>query len=235
MKAWVSDDCPHAVITYFLALCLTSVAHWNTHSRIWSTTVYAVPWFSSTPMESETGKSSELESVPELKGTRDSWGRFWKTPEPDVETGSTKDDSKPNTRAPWSKNVTIRRGVDNPFKKEPTLPPMSTSSPSVTLTQPPTARTRVTNKGSDTPSKFIEVFRKSDLPPIPVTEDSVSDYGLSVYYEDIPVDKNNKTFPSGIVDHDQPIPLPRLSEWIRADDALGVSIVHKMPSFSPLL
>jgi hypothetical protein len=232
MKARVSDVCTHSVVTYFLALCVTSVAHWNTHPKIWSTTVYAAPWFSNTATEE---KSSDLDSVPELKGTRDSWGRLWQVPELDVETGSTKGDTqKPNTRAPWSKNLTIRRGIDNPFRrKEPSSLPMLIIPPSTTLAPPPIARTTAVSKSPDTPSRFVEVFRKSDLPPIPISKDSVSDYGLSVYYEETPAEKN-KTFPSGVVDHDQPIPLPRLSEWIRADDALGASVIHKMPSFPPI-
>jgi len=97
-------------------------------------------------------------------------------------------------KAPWAQD--IRRGVDDPFavKAESDVASESRSTtPSKLNAALPPLPLRVAPKSAG--SRFIERFRESQITtrtgPTP--------------------------FPHRVEDHDQPIPLPRWSKWVRAD------------------
>jgi len=107
--------------------------------------------------------------------------------------------------APWAKTSNFRRGVDHPFKLSDNNSSGRTSQTSLPC---PPLNIRPKDTFHDTPiaSRFIERFRTSWTEPhteIP-----------SIYGSGSPI---ILPFPPVIIDHDLPIPLPRLSEWLRAD------------------
>jgi hypothetical protein len=74
-------------------------------------------------------------------------------------------------------------------------------------------------------SRFIERFRESQLQPSASWWETPAQYGLQLT-------PHAEVFPRKVDDHDVPIPLPRLSEWIRADAVRGID-VHTSPLHSP--
>ncbi|KAG6814305.1 hypothetical protein H0H92_013430 [Tricholoma furcatifolium] len=134
----------------------------------------------------------------------DTWARYVK----DIEANppSSEDNS---LKAPWAKP--IRRGVDAPFKSSP---PSVNSTPS-TAASLPVAPLRIQSRPM-AGSRFIERFRESSRLSRPEN--------LSQMQSAHP--PQPELFSE--VDHDLPIPLPRLSEWIRADDIKRFN-VHATP------
>lgn len=115
------------------------------------------------------------------------------------------------TKAPWAK--AIRRGIDQPFKRS--NPTSAVSSPTTTATLLPIAPLRV-QCHSIAGSRFIEKFRESSRLS---RSEAPSHYAAT----------HPEPFPRHIENHDLPIPLPRLSEWIRADAIKGID-VHSNPT-----
>jgi hypothetical protein len=185
------------------------VAHSRFQADIWQKTVYSIEWFKEPAVSAFSSKGDQSsESTVVLIPPR---------PTEDVEssekTTETTDDGR---KAPWARRSTIRRGVDTPFRQQdaPLTVQNSTSTDHVDL---PIAPSNI--QGSDTAgSRFIEKFRDSRL---------TSRSATPIQYELKPMTRKDH-FPSGIDNHDVPIPLPRLSEWIRADVGQGLS-VHTMP------
>jgi hypothetical protein len=221
-----------------MALFITSIAHIRSVPEIWTTSVYAVPWFvrkseDLQPLNSEKTSKMEPSIVEDSSngGCRDNWGRLWpgskKGKEEDIETRYTTAEKGKGKEVPWTDRINndIRRGIDDPFAS-----PTARSSPtgSSLLLPLPDAHTKDAIGRSDT-SRYVENFRDSTLPPIP-SENPLSYYGL--YLDGVPhVDEVN-VFPKQVINPDKPIPLPRLSEWIRADTAKGIN-VHTVPPISP--
>jgi len=202
----------------------------GTVPNVWSTTVYAVSWFSQSNCDIPLAKISDEEPAkprPTTGGFRDSWGRFWASPRRDVEAGS--DADRQSTRAPWSKGLATRRGIDVPFAKMGDAAISNRTSPtgSTLLRPPPEAHPKDGGPSQREGSRYVELFRESVLPPIPSSQsDTLSYYGLHLD------PRPDSPFPLRVDDHDLPIPLPRLSEWIRADTAKGIN-VHTVPPISP--
>ncbi|KAJ7452526.1 hypothetical protein B0H11DRAFT_297347 [Mycena galericulata] len=99
-------------------------------------------------------------------------------------------------KAPWAHS--IRRGVDDPFavKAESDAGSQSRStSPSKFNAALPPLPLRVAPKAKSAGSRFIERFRDSQMT----------------------TRGGDSPFPPRVEDHNQPIPLPRWSKWIRAD------------------
>ncbi|KAJ7156076.1 hypothetical protein C8R43DRAFT_999160 [Mycena crocata] len=97
-------------------------------------------------------------------------------------------------KAPWAQN--IRRGVENPFAVKPesdTASETRSVTPAKLNSALPPLPLRVEPKGKSAGSRFIERFRESRE-----------------------IARSSKQFPTGVEDHDRPIPLPHLSEWIHA-------------------
>ncbi|KNZ74188.1 hypothetical protein J132_07499 [Termitomyces sp. J132] len=177
------------VFAYFLILFITAIAHISLFPEIWTQSISSMDWFS---LQDPTSKS---EVVPET----DTWSRYIK----DIEaTGPRSDDS--TKYAPWAK--TIRRGIDPPFKSRG---PSAASSPSIVTTSFPVAPLRIqSTRRKVAGSRFIEKFRESARLS---RRESVSQMQSTSQSQANP-------FPPRVEDYDLPIPLPRLSEWIRADD-----------------
>ncbi|KAG9318789.1 hypothetical protein JVU11DRAFT_890 [Chiua virens] len=98
-----------------------------------------------------------------------------------------------SNRPTWARQQHIRRGVDQPFGKPP-----------VVLAPPPKARSRHAVTSRDAP--FVE---KGEAQETWSREKSIRAWQAS------------SVFPQGIANLDQPIPRPKLSEWVRADVIKG--------------
>ncbi|KAF9052973.1 hypothetical protein BJ165DRAFT_1570207 [Panaeolus papilionaceus] len=118
----------------------------------------------------------------------------------DVESGHKRQDS-----APWAQTNIVRRGVDQPFAKKPMS---GSSSPAPALALPSFPNAVV----SPSTSKSHDRIRDSTEKPF-------------LFMGQIP---RTASFPPAVADVDQPIPLPRLSEWVRADALRGIT-VHTNP------
>jgi hypothetical protein len=99
-------------------------------------------------------------------------------------------------KAPWAASMSgnIRRGVDQPFARRSDETAVERPE---SLALPPLPL-RVEPKEKPAGSRFIERFRESQL-----------------------LSRGASPFASHIQDHDQPIPLPRLSQWISAESLKG--------------
>jgi len=194
------------VFGYFLVLFVTAVTHASTFPTVWSTTVYAVPWF---------GDDSDCISTkaPSGEGSSDK-GESQSRPQSDVESRHTIEQEVPAPRP------SIRRGVDEPFRRKATAPSSRNPFAGITvLYSPPDARKKGETLGRPDGSRYVEVFRDSRLPVTPGGTDT--SYYCGVPLEGVP---RVNAFPTDVDDNDQPIPLPHLSEWFRADAALGNNI-----------
>jgi len=121
--------------------------------------------------------------------------------------------------APWAITA-MRRGVDPPFARtqgQGHTPSHSQSSATVFTPLPsvPDKTATASNAGG---SRFVEKFRESSL--LMRVEDPAQ---YTSHYH-----ARTDSFPPVVVDVDQPIPLPRLSEWVQADGLKGM-IVHSNP------
>jgi hypothetical protein len=106
---------------------------------------------------------------------------------------------------PWV-GTPIRRGVDPPFTK-----PGHTANQSLTSPPPradlPTYPNQTAAPIGTAGSRYLEKFRESSV--LSRTE-SLAQY--TTHYL-----THKGSFPSSVADLDKPIPLPRRSEWIKAD------------------
>ncbi|KAJ3501997.1 hypothetical protein NLJ89_g9086 [Agrocybe chaxingu] len=101
-------------------------------------------------------------------------------------------------KAPWAIGQT-RRGVDTPFAR-----PSGTTSNRSSPTLLPSIPSRSATTGA-AGSRFVEKFRESS---ILARSESPSHYHYHAH---------TNSFPPSVEDFDKPIPLPSLSEWVRAD------------------
>jgi len=184
--------------TYFFVLFFTTVAHSRVQADIWHETVYAVQWFNEHRVLKTSVKSNE-HSESDLVSRPN-----------DLES-SRQTISDDHEKAPWARISDIRRGVDMPFEVQPVRTSTSTAIIGLPII-PPNAQGRET-----VGSRFIEKFRESQ---------SASRSQTPMHGSPLMVHKD--PFPSQVDNHDLPIPLPRLSEWIRADTVKGIN-VHTMP------
>ncbi|TFK42684.1 hypothetical protein BDQ12DRAFT_288085 [Crucibulum laeve] len=212
-SAWLTS---FLAIAYFFVLFLSTVAHTRMHRDIWSQTIYSVAWF---------GQPSHQPVIEILKSKwvqtgcfeeEDSWNRYLD----DIEDTSTrKQRFTPDTAslkaAPWAQGAKIRRGVDSPFTRKEAMQ-TSSARTSTTLAGatlpiiPPKPQAKDIPRDSPAGSRFIEKFRESRT--LSRSETHLQ-YGTHFITPMSP-------FPPTIADHDLPIPLPRLSEWVRADGSI---------------
>ncbi|KAF8078047.1 hypothetical protein FPV67DRAFT_1404699, partial [Lyophyllum atratum] len=186
------------LFSYFLTLFIAAMVHVRPFPDIWTKTVYSIDWFRIP--DCEKGDNSSHSDA-------DSWARYMK----DIEAARNHVDN--STKAPWARN--IRRGIDAPFKRSNTS--SAATSPSTALTSLPVAPLRVQSR-TIAGSRFLEKFRDSSR----ITRSE----SLSQFATQSPTQSG--PFPPRVDNHDLPIPLPRLSEWIRADAINGIS-VHSIP------
>lgn len=185
-------------------LFITTMVHMRQTPDIWSKTVYSVSWFN----WSGNGALDDSDKISDP----DTWSRYMD----DIEASHKRLDlDEDSHKAPWALARPIRRGLDEPFKKQ-TLSSAS-STPRTYNTSLPIAPLKVQPR-SAAGSRFIEKFRESQVIS---RSESPTQFGLHFTGRVQP-------FPPRVDDHDLPIPLPRLSEWIRADAIKGIN-VHTVP------
>jgi hypothetical protein len=130
------------------------------------------------------------------------------------DSGVAKEQSHDYEKAPWARSSNIRRGVDAPFKTQaPSSSNSSFSSNAVTTLPAVPASIQARNTVG---SRFIEQLWESQVTSSSRTTAECHFIG-------------HHHFPPGVDDHDLPIPLPRLSKWVRADAIKGIN-VHTVPS-----
>jgi hypothetical protein len=195
----------HLAIGYLAGLVGAVMIHKPMYPKIWSATASSVDWFVHRTLNADNMDD-------------DSWTRYLT----DIESSAVRKQkygSDPE-KAPAEGNASeklhwvpsIRRGVDQPFvlKREGSSVGSDTSNtrPQCNLDAAlPPLPLRVETKSPG--SRFIEKFRESQI----LTRGKAA------------------PFPPRIEDHDKPIPLPRWSEWIRADSmtALGLHTEPQTP------
>lgn len=180
---------------------MTTMSHTQMCPDIWSETVFSVNWFNHRDTILSLEKGGEM-SASDIDGVMASKSCL-----------KLSDDCE---KAPWAQGTNIRRGIDSPFK-QPSPLSSARSSRVTTPTSLPVAPLRIQAR-STAGSRFIEKFRESKILS---RSETPSQYGLHFENRVAP-------FPPRVEDHDLPIPLPRLSEWIRADAINGIN-VHTIP------
>jgi hypothetical protein len=183
--------------------------HKSMFPEIWSASASSVDWFvhrelNANSMESDswTRYLGDIESSVIRKQRFGNTSDCGTNPNADPEKAPCTQSIRPQ-KAPWAQ--TIRRGVDEPFTfradSDVASEARSTTPSKLNAALPPLPL-RVEAKTKSAGSRFIERFRESQTPVR-----SSQQFGAA---PSIP-------FPSGVDDHNKPIPLPRWSEWVRAD------------------
>jgi len=242
-------DLNYVALAYFLSIFIATMAHKTTYPDIWKRTVYDVEWFGRPDQAPSQERVVHDFLHKRTSYVDDPFHEYYE----DVEASAvqkrhyTLGDSV-DEAAPWSA-LSIRRGVDPPFSRKqgsesghghehlpsnlslsspifptrtplpqlPPLPPLPLSIPSRSAT--------VATSGS----RFVEKFRESGLLMRVEDPGQYTAHYLSSSSPSNHAHTRSDSFPPSVVDVDQPIPLPRLSEWVRADGLKGM-IVHSNPS-----
>lgn len=189
------------------------MAHKDLYSDIWRRSVYEVVWFERPHEISSKGSVTDRLSDPGVNHHEDIESssvpkQFY--PIPDVIENI--------PTLPKATN-SVRRGIDAPFSRQQTGTYSNRSSPTISSLGLPSYPNK--SAKSEVGSRFIETFRESTLLTRP---DS-----LELFVANYQVHKD--PFTTSVVDVDAPIPIPRLSEWVRADALKGIS-VHTNPHIS---
>ncbi|KAL4068023.1 hypothetical protein J3A83DRAFT_3797622 [Scleroderma citrinum] len=211
------------ILVYCLTICCTASAHAPSIPDIWTWPVSSVPWFSCdskmlpdssmVPPEKDFKVSTRFssasgESCAVTKYITERWGKL---------SGIERQSHSPSnpilfsrghqsvdtTRPNWARQVEAKRGIDAPFAKPPPPFPAVRKVQAVQPTPIPTVLAKEVTTPRD--SHYVEVCRESEIK---------SSGGHSPLTLQTPM-----MFPKGTANPDLPIPLPHLSQWIRADAA----------------
>jgi len=230
-------------LAYFLALFMATMAHQGLYSDIWRRSVYGVVWFGRS--HEIVSKGDVLNVVNQCEDIENSSAQkqlnrisdslkttsIEKTPpNVDLHVNRYEDIEKSSARKqlhPISNSVestlkstnSVRRGIDAPFSRHPSGTCSNTSSRTISSFTLPSCPDK--SAKSEVGSNFVEVFRESTLSA------RLESSGHCVANHQIPKDP----LPPLVIDINAPIPLPRLSEWVRADAIKGIS-VHTNPHTS---
>ena len=184
------------------------MAHKDLYPDIWKRVVFEVDWFYDRPQElSPKEKNLKDFFLGKLHAGSDPYFDYYE----DIESTAARKKHYPirdsvEESTPYGP-VKIRRGIDHPF----TLPSSKQKSPTpqkVVLPLPslPSKSAPIGPAGS----RYLERFRDSSILSRPETPSQFSKH----YHAQKP------SFPPSILDVDKPIPLPELSEWVKAESAL---------------
>jgi hypothetical protein len=208
-RVFVSDQplCRLIVITYLFVLFIVTFTHSRTQPTIWSAAICSVPWFT----RGESDARGDVSCRPDEKNDSQQFSYLNKgdvDAPPDLPQKADGQGELPL----WARRLHVRRGIDPPFAASSLTTPSARGS-SATATAPaplPSAPTQQSKLAQPHGSRFIERFQESNFePPVPWWE-TPAQYGLQFT-------PHTEVFPHKVDDHDSPIPLPHLSEWIRAD------------------
>ncbi|KJA27557.1 hypothetical protein HYPSUDRAFT_35474 [Hypholoma sublateritium FD-334 SS-4] len=182
-------------MTYFLALFIATITHKGIYPDIWQRTVYSVQWFES-PRAAPPREKGALDSYTgSVFDDKDVYAAFYHDPEA----------HRPKYReepAPWATSPG-RRGIDPPFARKPhgTSP---ASSPTIAI--PDRSADPSLSPGGG--ARSIEKFREAN---VLARAEGAAEFTRHQH-------TRTGSFPLSVLDLDQPIPLTRLSEWVRATD-----------------
>ncbi|KIJ68980.1 hypothetical protein HYDPIDRAFT_172486 [Hydnomerulius pinastri MD-312] len=221
------------ILTYSLTISITAATHATSLPTIWTTAVSAVPWFAPDAVAPapvvipylsarkhskafSSASSGSEESCAVTKYITERWEKLSGAERQSEPSGpiifSGGRQSVDSTRPTWARQLEARRGIDSPFARPPQVRGGQRAVPS----PPPKALAKEVTAPRD--SHYVEVYRQSEIN---------RNASCSTLTPQTPT-----VFPKRIADPDLPIPLPRLSEWIRADAARGIT-VHTVPPISP--
>jgi len=147
--------------------------------------------------------TTDEESCAVMRYIAERWGKVGdieKQPPSHPILFSREDVSEISERPTWAQATPTRRGVDQPFAVRPRTPMSSQLGAPV---PPPKVRAREVNTPKD--SHYVESDREAE---------AQGEYRLTL------TPRTPTVFPPKIANPDLPIPLPRLSEWIRADHSV---------------
>ncbi|KAF8212349.1 hypothetical protein K438DRAFT_2010589 [Mycena galopus ATCC 62051] len=203
-SAWMA-----AIITalYLAGLIGAIMLHKPMFPGIWSASAPSVDWFVHRQLDANSVQNdSWTRYLGDIESSAMRKQQFGNTS--DCRTNlNTPNSNNPrlnpyNEKAPWAQN--IRRGVDEPFtfrtESDISSEARSTLTSKLNAALPPLPL-RVEVKAKSAGSRFIERFRES-LVPVRSSQQFA---------------EPSTSFPPGVDDHNVPIPLPRRSEWVRAD------------------
>lgn len=194
------------VLGYFLFLFVATMAHKTSYPAIWTRSLHDIEWFGqqppALPPKEQLITNPFFDHYDDIESTAARKKHYRR---------DSLDDP-----APWAVPSTIRRGVDPPFVRKPSQEsssPFEKLSPLpalISLPVPNPSATPGTFKGTASGSRFIEKFRDSMVLARPESPSQfVHRYHIT--------STDPTSFPRSVEDMDQPIPLPKKSEWIRAD------------------
>jgi len=241
--SWLSS---FAVIAYFLTLFGTTMAHMHAYPSIWWRTVYSVPWFVS-PTSNETTIQPKLRSLSHSRmisassnTSQDSFiVRYLRNPFSskidDVENNISEpilfprgsNGLHPVPRQPrgslpgWAQNATARRALDMPFARKDDTTVTENDMETIELAEPQ-PRIAQPRRGVDKPfatrvdGLTVPLAAYNDGTPLQVPHFDTRP--LSPLQRKLTV---SPVFSHKVKDQNVPIPLPKLSEWVRADSNHG--------------
>jgi len=202
-------------LAYFLAMFVTALAHRSLYDDIWTRSIYAIQWFGQPQQlpsnEKVVNNFLKAKTLPE----EDPYFDYYE----DIESSSDRKKLYPirdslKESIPWGGPIQIRRGIDPPFATKPNSSIASHSAiTSPTLhslnlpLSPITLPERLAGPGVSG-SRYLEKFRESTV--LSRSEDT-SQYTRHYHHQ------HNNSFPPSVADMDKPIPLTRLSKWVKAD------------------
>lgn len=215
---------------YFLVLFIAVMAHKTIYPHIWTLPIQSVQWFDNSADVPLPPPKEKKDKAPMVANTfqvpryeeEDPYADWYE----DIESDAGRKKLYPirnsvEENIPWGPHWTppqIRRGVDQPFSTQPSTarssPAAAMNNVSLPSLPPPSAKSG---------SRYIERFRdslqffsgsKSDGPARPPPD--VPPKPFAKHYH-----AHKTSFPESVDNDDHPIPLPHLSEWIRADASLN--------------
>ncbi|KAL0947022.1 hypothetical protein HGRIS_013166 [Hohenbuehelia grisea] len=187
------------LLTYFFALTIMSALHMQAYPNVWNCTVYTFPWFHQVGCSNKAGLKHFEEALrrPVKRSREDAW-LSWNNGDLESAKNATEKFAEPPA---WANNVKVRRGQDHPFGVKQDF--KSASS--------------VTSKDDDLPALPLP-----DLVYVPSSryfENLADSRSASPSQRSQPV----ASFPPSVDNENAPIPLPRLSLWLRVNDPRDVN------------
>jgi hypothetical protein len=195
------------------------MTHKSIYPNIWNRTIYSIQWFEHVP-----GLPSKEKMVQNFCGRAafDDEAVYAAFYHDDIESAAIRPKyslrDPADEPAPWAATP-IRRGIDSPFATQPAqtssrrdrTSPTTSVSATPTLTLPSLPDRRADPLLPSNGSRYVEKFRESS-----VLARSESPAQFTRHYHS----RTNSTslLSAFALDLDQPIPLTRMSEWVKAED-----------------
>lgn len=210
-------------MSYFLAVFVATMCHKAIYPDIWKRTIYSIQWFDAAAPEPLVEKGTRHSYTGSTFDEYDVFAAFYHDPEAPGNRQARDTSLDP---APWA--VPGRRGIDHPFQRNPAQPwrlsPTTTTSPAPPQLPPkdlvlpllPAFPGRSADPFASmfsvpppaSGSRFVEKFRESS---VLARGESPEEFAKRYH-------ARTSSFPLSVLDLDQPIPLTKLSEWVKVND-----------------